>query len=264
MSAGRRTVHELSALPASAARIPGRTRAGKLHMIRMSFGITSISGQFSGRPGLLRNRYRQLRRAHLKKDVRRSTSRKMTKSAASNTVAETPSITHASRAINAAILSARQSAGLFRQPGRHTISSKPKTGKSKRSPTCFASVVFPLPAFPVMKIRVMPTGYTSNHPNAANPKTATSASNTSRPVQPISGVYSGRLSPGIAGYSPSPGRAYGNVKAKKKPAVVSGGPLVGVEDRAARLRPLHAARLPALRMRRWKSRSTKRPRCYVQ
>ena len=129
-------------------------------MMRMSFGITSISGQFSGRPGLLRNRYRQLHRAHLKNDVRRSTSRKITKSAASNTVAETPSITHASGAINVAIFSARQSPGLFRQPGCHTISSKPKTGKLKRSPICFASVVFPLPAFPVMKIRVMPTGYT--------------------------------------------------------------------------------------------------------
>ena len=134
-------------------------------MIWMSFGIMRISGQFSGKPGLLLNRYRQLRRAHLKKDVVRSTSRKITKSAASRTVVDTPSITHAFGAINAAVFSARQSDGLFRQPGRHTISSRPNTGKSKRLPTCFASVVFPLPAFPVMKIRVMLTGYTSERMN---------------------------------------------------------------------------------------------------
>jgi hypothetical protein len=147
-------------------------------MILASFGMIRISGQFSGKPGLLLNRYRQLRRAHLRKDVRRLTSRKITKSAASKTAVDTPSITHTSCLINAAIFSARQFVGLFFQPGRHTISSRPKTGKFRCLPTCFASVVFPLPAFPVMKIRVMPTDYTSNQPSAPGTKI------TARPARP--------------------------------------------------------------------------------
>jgi hypothetical protein len=124
-------------------------------MIRISSGMIRISGQFSGNPGRLRKRYRQFRLAQRRQEVRRLTSRKMTRSAASITVQDTPSITQAAGSVRADSAAARSSGFVFNHPGRQTTSSRPRTGRSRAVPIRRARVDFPLPAFPVMKILVM-------------------------------------------------------------------------------------------------------------